>query len=325
MTLMWYYIVRGCLGAVIITGNTLVIFLIICSKQLHNTTSQFILSLSLADLSVGLFLIPAYFICIFVPDFECKMGILKTSFSVILYVSIGNLCILTADRYISIVYSLKYRMIMTSRMKIKLIAMAWVIPSFGALAPEIWLWISKGQKTSGFETFFLCIICVFEVLPCVLMAFIYLRITLISRQLSQKTNHLQMQLAFNNNGGSCTNRKRQNKEKSPFYATLIVVLLFISTWLFSAYRTFCVHVLTSCHVAQISTLISRLMMLTSCSLNPFIWALLNKDIKKELVKLLQHCRKTRPWLQKQELPAFRVHTSNVQCRIVMPIICTIQI
>ena len=289
VSLFWYYFTRGCIGLFTVVGNTIVIFLIVSRKRLHKTTNWFILSLSCADLCVGAALIPVHFVCA-LGELQCNWEIVKVSHSVILSVSVGNLCILTADRYIAIVHSLQYRMIMTGRRGVTLISLAWVIPSLGTLAPSIWLWASKGDKKTIFNILNLCIICLFEIFPCVFMALVHLQTILISRQHSQRNKRQQQQLAFNHSGnGSCANCLRRKKEKSAYCATLLVVLLFILTWLLSAYRTFCVYVLSSCRVERLTTLISRLLMLSHSGLNPFIWALLKKDIRRELIKLLRPC------------------------------------
>ena len=60
---IWYWFLRGIIGLAILAGNSPVIYLIATRHRLQTTSNWFILSLSVADLLVGVFVIPVSTSC----------------------------------------------------------------------------------------------------------------------------------------------------------------------------------------------------------------------------------------------------------------------
>lgn len=107
-----YLAIGWILTATAITGNFLVIFLIVITKRLQTTANYFVLSLAGADFLFAVFFFPfAYFDTMFVCD-DSLRGILSWQFAII---SISNLCGMAADRYVAIVRPFKYVKFMISR------------------------------------------------------------------------------------------------------------------------------------------------------------------------------------------------------------------
>ena len=111
----WYWILIVFIGITTVCGNTLVIYLIFTRRTLHITANWFILSLSFADLLVGLVVIPTYIMIIHTFFVQLNLHALLTFYNLILYVSVGNLCVMTGDRYLAIAITrpLKYASEMT--------------------------------------------------------------------------------------------------------------------------------------------------------------------------------------------------------------------
>ncbi|XP_069461351.1 trace amine-associated receptor 5-like [Ambystoma mexicanum] len=115
----------------IVMGNLLVVVSIAHFKILHNPTNLLLLSLALADLLLGLVVLPfstARFVvgCWYFGDHFCKLHtFLDTAFSLS---SVLHLCFVAIDRYWAICYPLRYHMKFTIRVAYMYIGVAWCLP-----------------------------------------------------------------------------------------------------------------------------------------------------------------------------------------------------
>ena len=112
----WFWILGWFLSFLTIIGNGFTIFLVCSRRNLRTKTNAFIVSLAVADFCVGLSVIPSLFFCDITntchwPDYWFSwVNIIRLLFS---YTSALNLCRLVLDRFIAIVYLLKYTTLMT--------------------------------------------------------------------------------------------------------------------------------------------------------------------------------------------------------------------
>lgn len=136
-----WFVVCSVIFCAIIFGNLLVILAIASCKQLSSVQSnQFVNSLALTDLLVGLY-IPYHMLfylsnvlneseiaCIIrfmVPTFACTHSILK-------------LLTIATDRYIAVIYPLRYSRYMTKKIIWSLIIGGWIIASALSTVPIYW-------------------------------------------------------------------------------------------------------------------------------------------------------------------------------------------
>lgn len=121
-----------------IAGNLIVFFAVICNKKLQTVSNVFIVSLSLADLLVGtVVMIPAVLTEIF------QRWILAHSFCVfwagfdvmLCSASILNVCLISLDRYIAIMSPLRYKMLVTYKRALAMLAGAWGIAISASFIP----------------------------------------------------------------------------------------------------------------------------------------------------------------------------------------------
>ena len=105
----WFWILGCVLSLLAIARNGITIYLVCSRGNLHTKTNVFIVSLAVADLCVGLGVIPSLLAsdvtnaCYWPKVFPSWIDVIRWLFS---YLSVLNLCSLVLDRYIAIVLSL---------------------------------------------------------------------------------------------------------------------------------------------------------------------------------------------------------------------------
>ena len=162
------------LGIFVIVGNALMIAIYITWKQLRTPTNTFLVMLATADLLVGVIFIPVYIGGHYL-EYYHSISISENIDQVLLFTffaSAFNLYAVTADRYIAVLYALRYNALMTTRTVSMFVAAAWLCP---ALITAVLL-ICKSVAANiqpmilfGFEV-------AFVIIPGFLMVFVYVRI-----------------------------------------------------------------------------------------------------------------------------------------------------
>ena len=282
---VWYWILVVVVGITTVCGNTVVIYLIITRRTLHVTANWFILSLSFADLLVGLVVIPTYIIHTF--WVSLNLDALLTFYNLILYVSVGNLCVMTGDRYLAITRPLKYSALMTQCKVTILIFIAWVIPTGISLSPLLWKSNNGTTFTANRVYGGLVVVC-FELTPCLLMLLVYCHLYSISRAHSRQIA-VQESIKQRYSGCKTQNKRRQrHRERSNLKVFASVALLFIFCWVLSAYRGLC-HVFNLCTVTIEFVEVSRILLFLNSAINVVVYSFLKRDIRTELKRLFR-CR-----------------------------------
>nr|XP_043905145.1 trace amine-associated receptor 4-like [Solea senegalensis] len=258
----------GSLSVLILFGNLLVIISIVYFKQLHTPTNFLMLSLAVADLLVGLLVLP-FSIVLFVKfwhleDLLCKV---RGSLDVLLCnSSIWNLCCISVDRYYAVCQPLRYRIKINVRVVGIMILVSWTIatlngiiytlktPDKGQKNNRCVLFQPKTQSTvvvAGFIAFGI---------PAIIMSSIYLKIFMVAK----KQAHSIQSMAKSTAAVSKVERKATKTLAivvGIFFMSWMPYLLSISFHPFSNY-TIPLHVLQS----------FKWLGWSNSMLNPFVYA-----------------------------------------------------
>lgn len=279
----YFWVISAVNGVFTLVCNGLVIFIILKRDRLfRNPTNWLLLSLALSDLTVGIIMIPSLFICYF-SSIPCNWSVNKKVYDLFLYVSVTNLCFLTMDRYIAVVFPLRYTLLVSRRSTIKLLITAWLLPLFACIAPYVVnvLPISENQKEEAAKVLVAIKLGIFELLPCFIMFLAYMHIFQISKRHARHISSINKSIRRER---SSTNQAKWHA-KSTIRVFCVVVPLFVVCWTMASWREIC-SVFRVCSVPATAVHVSRLLLKGHSMIDPIVYALHKKDIRKELVKII---------------------------------------
>ena len=281
----WFWILCWFLSILTITGNGFIIFLVCAKRQLRTKTNAFVVSLAVADFCVGMSVVPSLFICDVTEtcnwpqDGLSWADVIRWLFG---YASVTNLCSLVLDRYIAVVKPFKYLTFMNRRRVSIILFVSWVIPVVSRILPvvvSVILSASPVRTGSVLETVNVSIfMTLFEFFPCFVLIFLVGSMVHIVYKQDRSARILAKQIGFNHHV------LYKSHEKTTLKIMLIVVGLFLG----------CYSLFISCSVLLLSVSFKKkcndteykipLLVLNS-AINPLAYALLKRDIKKEVKKV----------------------------------------
>ena len=282
---MWFWILGWFFTVLALLGNGLVIFLVISRPRIRTTTNWFITSLAVADFCAALTFFPPRYISHWFYEIDLgHAGLWYKICFTFMYSSTTNLCVLTADRYIAVVNPLKYACYRRQRSSIFRIFAAWITPLTLFTLPAVLSYRGNSDFTLVFET---NRVFMFQVFPCIFFLFVTCRLIYIARKISRQCATLEAQLRYNHAlHQSITLRNVPNPEKRASLMIILIITLFNITYAGGNGICYC-FILKTCVVPATLYQVIHLFFITNVTANPFVYAFLKKDIRKELVKLLK--------------------------------------
>lgn len=194
-----YHVTWLCFACVIFVANALVLCVFKLDKKLLKRTpaNNFLLSLAVNDLLTGLASLLQVLPYLKQQWFQKQPFIyfsigLDISIMLLSLNSVIHLCLLAAERYLSIFYALQFKGLVTTRRVRYCIISAWAISTIIAVLPFTWMWplfqdsVSKKQllKISKIDTYYSALATVaFALIPIILLAIAYVRMFLMCKQL----------------------------------------------------------------------------------------------------------------------------------------------
>ena len=278
------------LSVVTATGNGFVIFLITRNRRLHFSANWFVLSLAVADFGVGIVVFPSGYFCH--NSTACNSSVYMAFFWFFLHSSVTNLCNLTWDRYIAIIHPLKYNTSMTGRRPGMVILVAWLIPF--AISLSLFIGMHVTNSKTAWKVLRLTGVSAFDIISCVFLFYAVVRIIIAARAQSHQVSEMELQVRETG-----TSRRRRSHNTARFIIAL--VLFFLGCYMIVNATVLC-HTF-SCPVSDknVGHVVTCLLVLNS-ALNPMVYALLKRDIKREISLLISHLSQSsrrlgRPYLK----------------------------
>ena len=261
-----------------VVGNGFIIFLVAKNRRLHSSANWFVLSLAVADFGVGIAVFPSNYFCIY--SMACNSRVYMAFFWFFLHSSVTNLCFLTLDRYIAIVHPYKYNNSTTKRHPGKVILIAWSIPFAISLSLLVGMYARTSNTTQ--TVLLLTGVSAFDIICCVLLFYAVVRILIVARARSHDVSVIELQVQINHSTEFSNSHRRGKNITARFIIALVV--FFLGCYVAVNYLVFCLTF--PCHIMpdQAAQVVTCLLVLNS-AVNPFVYALLKKDIKEEIFKL----------------------------------------
>ncbi|XP_043932574.1 adenosine receptor A1-like [Protopterus annectens] len=288
-----YYMIESFIVLLSVLGNTIVVFAIKKNPALRDTTFCFIVSLAMADIAVGVLVIPLaitinvgletqFYTCLFI---ACVLLILTQS-------SVLSLLAIAIDRYLRVKIPIRYKMVVTQRRAWIAVGICWVISIFMGIVPMFgWHNEQCPQTQQSNSTCKDSITCLFIsvmrmdfmvyfnfmgwiLLPLMLMFALYVQIfNLIRKQMKQSTEkNLQSGTYY-------------GKELSLAKSLALVLLLFALCWLpihiMNSVAFFC----PSCKLSKLVFYIGIVLSHLNSAVNPIVYAFRIKKLQEELHKI----------------------------------------
>ena len=270
-------------------GNGFVVFLVAKNRRLLLTSAnKFVLSLAVADFSVGIVVFPSSYFCHNSP--ACNLRVHMAFFWFFLQSSVTNLCTLTWDRYIAIVHPLKYNTCMTERRPGIVILTAWLIPC--AISLSLLVGMYATTSNTAHSVLLLTGVSAFDIMCCVLLFYTVVRILVVARAQSHQEAEetaiqLQVQFSHSSTDNNDANSRRRRKKHNTAAFIIAIVAFFLGCYVVVNYLVLCNTF--SCHnFSDKAGQILVLLLVLNSSVNPLVYAFLKKDIKMEINKLI--CR-----------------------------------
>ena len=277
----WYWAMRIIISVFTIVGNALVIYLISSRKRLQVICNWFVLSLAMSDFCVGLLVTPTGLACSY--WMQCDWRPQLVFYNFLLFASTLNLWAMTYDRYFSIVHPFKYLTRMTKKRIFSITALSWGISLMASLIRLSLLYDTRSLGRRLEMYYRLVIDLWFGVFSFIILAAIYVRIVSIIVMHYRQVAFQRAQLSFNaRHHMTCRNKRETVSAK----ILGVVILLFVACYFLSVYTSFCSN-FKLCAVTKDLRIASLLMVHLNCAVNFVVYALLKKDFREELRRLLR--------------------------------------
>ncbi|XP_032369993.1 adenosine receptor A1 [Etheostoma spectabile] len=295
---MMYISIETAIALASVVGNVLVVLAVCVNRALRNTTFCFIVSLAVADIAVGVLVIPLaiiislgfntqFYTCLFL---SCLLLIITQS-------SILSLLAIAIDRYLRVKIPTRYNTIVTQRRAYVAVFLCWILSFLTGLVPMIgWNNRNVQGNLSGSSD----IVCEFTavmrmdymvyfnffgwvVVPLSIMIALYGEIfRVIRRRLNQRAE------------ATCDGDRYYRKELKLAKSLALVVFLFAVCWLpihiMNCISFFC----PKCSIPKSATYVGIFMSHVNSALNPMVYAYRINGFRVTLIQITSRCMFCKP-------------------------------
>ncbi|KAM3620781.1 uncharacterized protein V6R79_001873 [Siganus canaliculatus] len=290
---MMYISIEAAIALASVLGNVLVVLAVCVNRALRNTTFCFIVSLAVADIAVGVLVIPLaiiislgfstqFYTCLFL---SCLLLIITQT-------SILSLLAIAIDRYLRVKIPTRYGTIVTQRRAYVAVCLCWILSFLTGLVPMIgW----NNREAHGNFSISSDIVCEFTsvmrmdymvyfnffgwvVVPLSIMIALYVEIfRMIRHQLNRRAE------------ATSDGERYYRKELKLAKSLALVVFLFVLCWLpihiMNCIDFFC----PKCHIPKFAMYIGIFMSHVNSALNPMVYAFRIQRFRATLIQITRRC------------------------------------
>ena len=283
---LWFLVLGPSLSLVTVVGNGLVVYLIITRERLHNATNWIVLSLAIADFSLGMGYLPG---TILLKDHWLVRYIVA---SFLTAASALSLSLLTVDRYVFITRPLRYSTLLTTKRAVLLIVAVWR----ASFVPHLLLYLtsSKSDPADSLRAFEYFDMVVYEISPMLALPCLAGRIFVIVRRQERRVEIQMRQVRFNRQAepGSETSSHNRRTAAIKFICGAVFEFCYLCETTVTLYP-----LITRFDPTKATTITYRrlltLLYIVNSAINPVVYALFKSDIKRSLRRMVH--RNGRYW------------------------------
>ncbi|XP_042539238.1 adenosine receptor A3 isoform X1 [Dipodomys spectabilis] len=293
---MIYITMEIFIGFFATVGNVLVIWVVKLNPSLQTTTFYFIVSLALADIAVGLLVIPvAIVVSLGIEMFFYSCLLMTSVLLSFTHASIMSLLAIAIDRYLRVKLTIRYRRVTTQRRIWLALGLCWLISFLVGLTPMFGWHVKRTSSdfqnvttikctfpsvmSMDYMVFFSFFTWIF--IPLLVMCAIYLDIFYIIR------NKLSQNLSGFKEPGSFYGREFKTA-KSLFLVLFLFALCWLPLSIINCVLYFEVE------VPEFVIFLGILLSHTNSMMNPIVYAYKIKKFKETYILILKACRSCRP-------------------------------
>ncbi|KAG9276918.1 adenosine receptor A1-like [Astyanax mexicanus] len=287
---MLYISIESTIALASVMGNVLVILVVALNRALRDTTFCFIVSLALADITVGVLVIPLAVVI--------SLG-LKTQFYTCLFLScllvmitqtsILSLLAIAIDRFLRIKIPTRYSIIVTQRRAWVAVGLCWLLSAITGLVPMFgWHQDVNINSTSPIECQFTSVIRMdymvyfnffgLVVAPLTIMTGLYIEIfRVIRRQLNRRAE------------ATSDSSKYYHKELKLAKSLALVLFLFALCWLPLHIMNCITYFCPTCLMPKSAIYVGIFMSHVNSALNPLVYAFRIQRFRATLVQIAHRC------------------------------------
>ncbi|XP_026022774.1 adenosine receptor A1-like isoform X2 [Maylandia zebra] len=293
---MVYISIETTIALASVVGNVLVVLVVYENRALRNATFCFIVSLAMADIAVGLLVIPLaivisvgyytqFYTCLFL---SCLILMITQS-------SIFSLLAIAIDRYLRVKIPTRYSIIVTNGRAFVAICLSWILSFLTGLVPMIgWNNRDTANRSNASEiccqftavirmdymVYFNFFVCVAP--PLLIMITLYVEIfRVIRKQLNRRAE------------ATCDGDKYFRKELKLAKSLALVVFLFALCWL-PIHIMNCVTLFCPNCINPIASKVGIFMSHVNSALNPLVYAFKMKHFRATLIQIIRRCMLCKP-------------------------------
>ena len=283
---LWFLVLGPFLSLITVVGNGLVVYLIITRKRLHNATNWIVLSLAIADFSVGAGFLPVWMLLNHELVIHSVMSFLTAASGL-------NLSLLTVDRYVFITRPLRYSTLLTTKRAVLLIVAVWL----ASFVPHLLLYLTSeendpARRPRAFDFFD---IAVFEISPMLALSFLAGRIFMIVRRQERRMIIQMRQVRFNRRAEPDSETSSRNRRTATMKFICGAIAVFVFCYLYKIIITLYTLISGGRDGALDKTLaywrVLSLLFIVNSAINPVVYALFKSDIKRSLRRMVHRNRR----------------------------------